>query len=293
MSFSDRLDDAFQLPPGFQIASIGTLRCLTGKARDWYMALPMKMIHTYQQTTDAFVSKFATAIQRRQDERILMEIQQGLRYGKLKKALLVRTSLSKDELTAAVTTHILLEELKVGAEKPTDLRETMLKKDGNMSPKKPPVWERIQPDRGKFARKRYKWAFPQRGMPLGVARLWVTMGKGLTSTTFQVQFTVVDIPDSSYNELIRRPILKGYSISSALKSEVPDSRGRRRNDWRPKACTHVFAWGMKDMPGMDPVVALHRLHVDPLFQLLKQRNRTFSEEKKCGDKRGSRQFVED
>ncbi|GAA0142598.1 hypothetical protein LIER_03458 [Lithospermum erythrorhizon] len=43
--------------------------------------------------------------------------------------------------------------------------------------------------------------------PLGVARLWVTMGKGLMSTTFQAHFTVVDIPDSSYNGLIGRPIL--------------------------------------------------------------------------------------
>ncbi|GAA0178126.1 hypothetical protein LIER_29794 [Lithospermum erythrorhizon] len=42
---------------------------------------------------------------------------------------------------------------------------------------------------------------------LGVASLWVTMGKGVTSTTFRVQFTVVDIHDSSYNGLIGRPIL--------------------------------------------------------------------------------------
>ncbi|GAA0158556.1 hypothetical protein LIER_38680 [Lithospermum erythrorhizon] len=68
-------------------------------------------------------------------------------YGKLKKALLVRTSLSKDELVAVVTTHIELEELKVGADQPTDLRETVLKKDENVSPKKPPVWERIQINR--------------------------------------------------------------------------------------------------------------------------------------------------
>ncbi|GAA0163157.1 hypothetical protein LIER_39535 [Lithospermum erythrorhizon] len=33
------------------------------------------------------------------------------------------------------------------------------------------------------------------------------------------------------------------------------------------------------MPGVDPDVALHRLHVDPLFVPLKQRKRTFSEEK--------------
>ncbi|GAA0169537.1 hypothetical protein LIER_40784 [Lithospermum erythrorhizon] len=50
---------------------------LAGKARDWYMDLPLKTIDTYQQTTDAFVSKFATVVQRRNDERILMDIQQG------------------------------------------------------------------------------------------------------------------------------------------------------------------------------------------------------------------------
>ncbi|GAA0183936.1 hypothetical protein LIER_42488 [Lithospermum erythrorhizon] len=127
---------------------------LTGKARDWYMALQLKTIDTYQQTADAFVAKFAIAVQRRQDERILLDIQQGkneflrayhgrynnlllnipmvddkvaymaffkgLRYEKLKKALLVRTPLTKDELTAAVITHIELEELKVGSDQPVD-----------------------------------------------------------------------------------------------------------------------------------------------------------------------------
>ncbi|GAA0187319.1 hypothetical protein LIER_34607 [Lithospermum erythrorhizon] len=34
---------------------------------------------------------------------------------------------------------------------------------------------------------------------LGVASLYLTMGTGLTSTTFRAQFTVVDIPNSSYN----------------------------------------------------------------------------------------------
>ncbi|GAA0170339.1 hypothetical protein LIER_40935 [Lithospermum erythrorhizon] len=41
----------------------------------------------------------------------------------------------------------------------------------------------------------------------------------------------------------------------------------------------VFAWGTVDMPGMDPAMALHPLHVDPLFPPLKQRKRTFSEKK--------------
>ncbi|GAA0183937.1 hypothetical protein LIER_42487 [Lithospermum erythrorhizon] len=118
------------------------------------MALQLKTIDTYQQTADAFVAKFAIAVQRRQDERILLDIQQGkneflrayhgrynnlllnipmvddkvaymaffkgLRYEKLKKALLVRTPLTKDELTAAVITHIELEELKVGSDQPVD-----------------------------------------------------------------------------------------------------------------------------------------------------------------------------
>ncbi|GAA0187064.1 hypothetical protein LIER_34352 [Lithospermum erythrorhizon] len=96
MSFSDRFD-ALKLPPGFKLpqlelydgtgdpikhlkAYISHMRItsnnldvyakvfpnsLTRKARDWYMALPMKKIDTYQQTADAFVAKFATAIQRR------------------------------------------------------------------------------------------------------------------------------------------------------------------------------------------------------------------------------------
>ncbi|GAA0139429.1 hypothetical protein LIER_35090 [Lithospermum erythrorhizon] len=44
-------------------------------------------------------------------------------------------------------------------------RENVLKKEGNVSPKKLPVWERIQRDRRQFAGKPYnKGTFPQRGM---------------------------------------------------------------------------------------------------------------------------------
>ncbi|GAA0145619.1 hypothetical protein LIER_36153 [Lithospermum erythrorhizon] len=43
--------------------------------------------------------------------------------------------------------------------------------------------------------------------PLGVTILMVKMGTWLTSTTIRAQFTMVDIPDSSYNGLIGRPIL--------------------------------------------------------------------------------------
>ncbi|GAA0143875.1 hypothetical protein LIER_04455 [Lithospermum erythrorhizon] len=108
MPFSDRLD-AFQLPLGFKLPQLELYdstgdpikylqgyiahmtitsnnldvyakafpNSLTGKAKDWYMALPLKTIDPYQQTTDAFVAKFATDVQRRQDGRILMDIQQG------------------------------------------------------------------------------------------------------------------------------------------------------------------------------------------------------------------------
>ncbi|GAA0143876.1 hypothetical protein LIER_04456 [Lithospermum erythrorhizon] len=78
------------------------------------------------------------------DKVAYMAFFKGLRYGKLKKPLLVRTPLTKDELTAMITTHIELEELKVGVDQPTDLRETVMKKEGNVSPKKLPVWERFQ-----------------------------------------------------------------------------------------------------------------------------------------------------
>ncbi|GAA0157623.1 hypothetical protein LIER_14852 [Lithospermum erythrorhizon] len=76
-----------------------------------------------------------------------MSFSDRLRYGKLKKALLIRISLSKDELTAAVTTHIELEELKTWVEQLLDLRETVLRKKINVSPRKPSVWEMIQRDR--------------------------------------------------------------------------------------------------------------------------------------------------
>ncbi|GAA0166855.1 hypothetical protein LIER_21919 [Lithospermum erythrorhizon] len=64
--------------------------------------------------------------------------------------------------------------------------------------------------------------------PLGVVRLWVTMGKGLTSITFQAQFTEVDIPDSSYSGLIGRSILttmKAIISPVQLKLKFPTAGG--------------------------------------------------------------------
>ncbi|GAA0170975.1 hypothetical protein LIER_25121 [Lithospermum erythrorhizon] len=48
---------------------------LSDKALVWYVALPLKSIDTYQQTADAIIAKFGSAIQTHQDERALMEIE--------------------------------------------------------------------------------------------------------------------------------------------------------------------------------------------------------------------------
>ncbi|GAA0185503.1 hypothetical protein LIER_32791 [Lithospermum erythrorhizon] len=155
---------------------------LTGKALDWYMELPLKTLDSYQATADVFIAKFGMAIQTIQDVRILMDNRQnmneslssyhkrykdlllriptiddmvaymaffnGLAYGKLKKVLLVKTPLSKDALTREVKQHIELEELMKKGGGSADLRETVLKKDRPRSPRKLPVWERIQRDWG-------------------------------------------------------------------------------------------------------------------------------------------------
>ncbi|GAA0141062.1 hypothetical protein LIER_02293 [Lithospermum erythrorhizon] len=50
---------------------------LSDKALYWYMVLPLKSVDSYQQTADAFIVKFGSAIQEHQDERALMDIEQG------------------------------------------------------------------------------------------------------------------------------------------------------------------------------------------------------------------------
>ncbi|GAA0172424.1 hypothetical protein LIER_26254 [Lithospermum erythrorhizon] len=41
----------------------------------------------------------------------------------------------------------------------------------------------------------------------------------------------------------------------------------------------IFTWEPKDTPGVDPEVSVHRLYVDPHYKIVKQKKRTFSEEK--------------
>ncbi|GAA0143688.1 hypothetical protein LIER_35792 [Lithospermum erythrorhizon] len=42
----------------------------------------------------------------------------------------------------------------------------------------------------------------------------------------------------------------------------------------------VFAWEAKDVPRVDPEVSVHKPHVDPHYNPVKQKRRTFSEEKR-------------
>ncbi|GAA0175465.1 hypothetical protein LIER_28632 [Lithospermum erythrorhizon] len=147
--------------------------CLSDKALDWYMVLPLKSIDSYQQTADVFIAKFGSSIQEHQDERVLMDIQQGpneslrnyhkryndilltipqvnnqvaymafyrrLTYVKLKKLLVLATPLSKDELTARVRQYVELEELKNKESHTKDLRVVIVRKrNRSKSPKKTP-----------------------------------------------------------------------------------------------------------------------------------------------------------
>ncbi|GAA0168762.1 hypothetical protein LIER_40631 [Lithospermum erythrorhizon] len=73
-----------------------------------------------------------------------MALYKGLRYGKLKKALVLETPLSKDQLTTRVKQYMELEELKNKEMHGKDLRDVFTRKrTRSRSPKKGPVWERI------------------------------------------------------------------------------------------------------------------------------------------------------
>ncbi|GAA0183052.1 hypothetical protein LIER_30534 [Lithospermum erythrorhizon] len=77
-----------------------------------------------------------------------MAFYRGPRYGKLKKALVLETPLSKDQLTVRVKQYVELEELKTKEAKLKDLSDVLTRKrTRSKSPRKQPIWERIQQDR--------------------------------------------------------------------------------------------------------------------------------------------------
>ncbi|GAA0168740.1 hypothetical protein LIER_40624 [Lithospermum erythrorhizon] len=160
---------------------------LTRAALDWYMELPANSINTYASTAEAFIAKYSTSITNKQDERALMELEQGpreslkdfherykailnnipsinnkisymtfyrrLNYGKQKKSLILNTPLTKDELTRVVNKHIDLENLQRKEGPYIDLREELNRNDLQGPSKKPQSWER-QHDRGQNFKKR-------------------------------------------------------------------------------------------------------------------------------------------
>ncbi|GAA0155812.1 hypothetical protein LIER_13455 [Lithospermum erythrorhizon] len=135
---------------------------LSNRALEWYMTLPLKSIDSYQQTVDAFIAKFGSAIQKHQDERALLDIQQrpnetlksyhkryndilltipvvnnkvvymafyrGLAYGKLKKDLVLETPLPKDDLTTRLEVYAQIEDKKL-LPKPVRMRSAPGKRD--------------------------------------------------------------------------------------------------------------------------------------------------------------------
>ncbi|GAA0155523.1 hypothetical protein LIER_13232 [Lithospermum erythrorhizon] len=174
MSFTERLN-AVPLPKGF--------------------VLPQ--FTQFGGSADAFIAKFGSAIQAHQDKRALMDIEQGateslksyqkwysdillnipevnnkvaymafyrgLRYGKLKKTLVLKTSLSKDQLTARVKQYVELEELKSKENKEKDLRDVLTRKrTRSKSPRRQPVWERIHRDMEQSVKRRQYDPQPQK-----------------------------------------------------------------------------------------------------------------------------------
>ncbi|GAA0156633.1 hypothetical protein LIER_14082 [Lithospermum erythrorhizon] len=124
--------------------------------------------------------------------------------------------------------------------------------------------------------------------PLGIATLDLTVGTGNKTTTIKAQFTVVDINDPSYNGLIGRPIPHEEIEEDPFNPAVEDRAfkiGTRQDDAHREALILLIrglrtcSWGPEDIPGVDPEITMHRLHVDSMFVPIKQRKRTFSDEK--------------
>ncbi|GAA0175448.1 hypothetical protein LIER_28618 [Lithospermum erythrorhizon] len=237
MSFSDRLDSS-QLRPGF-------------KLRQW--------------NSDSLVAKYGTAVQKRQDERILMDIQQGkneslrpyhsrynnlllnipmvddkvaymefcksLHYGKLKKALLIRTPLTKMSSQQRETLQRSFPLKNNGQIQPTNLYIRTLRQHsfkslcgGSISTDArqittPNTWadEGMSRKARSISLLRARCPYHPRMDKQPTEK--VAIGKGLTSKTFVALFTVVDILDSSYNNLI--------SLTSSPDVEVPNNIGHR------------------------------------------------------------------
>ncbi|GAA0143366.1 hypothetical protein LIER_04066 [Lithospermum erythrorhizon] len=70
-----------------------------------------------------------------------MAFYHGLNYGKLKKALVLETPLTKDEMSKMVNKHIDLKNLQKNEGPSGDLQEKLSKRD-NQAHSKKPIWDR-------------------------------------------------------------------------------------------------------------------------------------------------------
>lgn len=68
----------------------------------------------------------------------------------------------------------------------------------------------------------------------------------------------------------KKKVRVGSQLPQAVKDKLVAFL-RRNND--------VFAWSQEDMPGIDPLVMVHKLNVDPSYKPIKQRRRTFAPER--------------
>ncbi|GAA0142242.1 hypothetical protein LIER_03188 [Lithospermum erythrorhizon] len=128
---------------------------LTGAGLDWHMELPPNSIDSYDHMADAFISKYNTSITNKKDERSLMDLQHH-------KALILDTSLTKDELTKVINKHIDLKTLQRKEAPYGDLWEKLNRKDLQGPSKKTQTCDRPR-DRGQNFKKR-PYSPPRREM---------------------------------------------------------------------------------------------------------------------------------
>ena len=63
-----------------------------------------------------------------------------------------------------------------------------------------------------------------------------------------------------------------------IGSKLTEGLRRRLIDFL-RSNSDCFAWSHKDMPGIDPEIIVHKLHVDPQYQPIRQKRRKFAPEK--------------
>ncbi|KAL5575204.1 hypothetical protein UlMin_016903 [Ulmus minor] len=123
----------------------------------------------------------------------------------------------------------------------------------------------------------------------GILNLPVELGSSPCQHIQAVDFVLVDCP-SPYNAIIGRPILnKIRAVTSTyhllVKFPTVGGIGILRGDQTESREIYEAAnrstqvQGIKNMPGIDPNVIVHRLNIDPNFKPIKQKRRTFNAER--------------